>query len=349
VDKIVITSDEIKKNSIINSSPVLHNQCVPLWWRFLSGLFILVPPILFLIIIISLIINRHKNISVKYSYTFHYCFLLIISGIIWIFLWTLFTNDVSDKIQKSLISDTPISIKIVPQLPSSVPFSGKDVASEFSPMVIAIHNSLMVGIPNNDRVCGAGAIIAIRKEGCLVLTSKHIIDALVDYQNEKQDVVISLNDGQLTNAKVVGIHRDLDLSLLLISKMEDTIYYLQPIRKYNTIEAGESVFVIGHPEGLAFSISNGLVSQKRNEELIQISAPVSPGNSGGPVYDEYGNLIGIVQSVLDKTKKPNAENLNFAVRADAIFKKENWYLTDIGNKLISIFSSNNNDSTDDYK
>ncbi len=340
MNKIIITSDEIDKSKNINE-PILHNQSVPLWWRLLSCLFVLIPPILFLIIIISLILNRRKNLSVKYSYTLHYCLLLIISGIIWIFLLALLPNDVTEKIQKPLFLDTPISIKTIPKLPSDSPFFGTDIATVFSPMVIAIHTTGMEGILNNDRVYGAGVIIAILKEECLIMSSKHVIDAISDYQNENQIVPISLHDGQQAIAKVVGMHKTLDLSLLWINKTRDNIKFLQPVRNYNTIEVGESVFVIGHPEGLAFSISNGLVSQKRNEKFIQISAPVSPGNSGGPVYDEYGNLIGIVQSALDKTKKPNAENLNFAVRADALIKKENWSLTDIGANLISLFSINN--------
>ena len=55
-----------------------------------------------------------------------------------------------------------------------------------------------------------------------------------------------------------------------------------------------------------------------NGSTIQMSAPVSPGNSGGPVFDDRGNLVAIVTSMVDKHGDPNAENLNFAVRADAL-------------------------------
>src|SRR5204862_12392 len=92
--------------------------------------------------------------------------------------------------------------------------------------------------------------------------------------------------------------------------------------------------VIGHPQGLTYTVSSGLVSQKRDSELIQISAPISPGNSGGPVYDSRGNLIGIVEAVIDKVRSPNAENLNFAVRADILLKTRDWDLTDIGKEKL---------------
>jgi hypothetical protein len=58
--------------------------------------------------------------------------------------------------------------------------------------------------------------------------------------------------------------------------------------------------------------------------MLQISAPVSPGNSGGPVYDEQGNLVGVVSSTLDKSAQPNAENLNFAVAAKALLREAGW-------------------------
>jgi serine protease Do len=86
---------------------------------------------------------------------------------------------------------------------------------------------------------------------------------------------------------------------------------------------GEPIFVIGHPQGLRFTLSNGIISREEGG-IIQISAPISPGNSGGPVYDERGNLLGIVTSTTDKSVNPNAENLNFAIASDALRTASNW-------------------------
>jgi hypothetical protein len=58
--------------------------------------------------------------------------------------------------------------------------------------------------------------------------------------------------------------------------------------------------------------------------VLQISAPVSPGNSGGPVYDEYGNLLGVVTSKVARSVDPEAENLNFAVSTDALLHESDW-------------------------
>lgn len=346
MDKIIITSDEIEKSDNLNKKHLVKSQVIPLWWRLLSGLFIMLPPVLFLITIIGLIINRRKYLSVRYAHSLHYCWLLLISGIIWMFLGILLKFNVSSKLQRPFLNETSISLSATPSVLSKSPFSGKEIASEFSPMVIAIHKTGIEGITNDAQIYGAGVIVNASKEGCLILTSKHVTDAVSYYQDQNQIVSISLRDNQKAIAKVVGMHLTLDLSLLWVRRVGDKNVFQQSIRKYNTVEVGETVFVIGHPEGLEFSISNGLVAQKWDEELIQISAPISPGNSGGPVYDDHGNLIGIVQSGFDKEKLPNAENLNFAVRADVLVNPDTWSLLEEGAKVIATFSLKNNNLFD---
>ncbi len=86
---------------------------------------------------------------------------------------------------------------------------------------------------------------------------------------------------------------------------------------------GAEIFVIGHPEGLRYTLSTGIISGLRDDE-VQISAAVSPGNSGGPVYDHRGNLIGIVSSKFDRNRDANAENLSFAAKADGFQRKSGW-------------------------
>jgi len=73
-------------------------------------------------------------------------------------------------------------------------------------------------------------------------------------------------------------------------------------------------------------MSSGIVSRKDAEGRLQISAPVSPGNSGGPIYDATGRLLGIVSWKVDRARNPNAENLNFGVMAEALLKTDGWIL-----------------------
>ena len=88
------------------------------------------------------------------------------------------------------------------------------------------------------------------------------------------------------------------------------------IRSVAELEIGESVYAVGTPKGLDFSISNGIVSQLRGKDgesapLIQTNAAISPGSSGGGLFDSRGRLVG-----LTTWKIREGENLNFAIPVD---------------------------------
>ena len=81
------------------------------------------------------------------------------------------------------------------------------------------------------------------------------------------------------------------------------------------VVVGESVVVIGNPIGLEHTMTDGMVSSRRvyeGKRYIQMSAPVSPGNSGGPVFDEHGDVIGVTVAKLW------GENLNLAIPIDVL-------------------------------
>jgi S1-C subfamily serine protease len=113
-----------------------------------------------------------------------------------------------------------------------------------------------------------------------------------------------------------------------------TAEFAQPDEVPKNLVPGEAVYVIGHPEGLNFTISNGIIS-RLDGDTVQISAPVSPGNSGGPVYDDHGNLVGVVTAKMDRTIAPNAENLNFAASAELLGRLNGWEFMSEGKRLFS--------------
>ncbi|MEM6994815.1 MAG: trypsin-like peptidase domain-containing protein [Myxococcota bacterium] len=81
------------------------------------------------------------------------------------------------------------------------------------------------------------------------------------------------------------------------------------------VTVGEPVIVIGNPIGLEHTLTDGLVSSRRlweGKKYIQMSAPVSPGNSGGPVFNTYGEVVGVTVAKL------HGENLNLAVPIDKL-------------------------------
>ena len=147
---------------------------------------------------------------------------------------------------------------------------------------------------------------------------------------DKHRAMLSLSSGVWAGAEVVARHTNLDLVLVWVPRHSGNGEFAQPIA---TAKEGESIFVIGHPEGLKYTLSTGIISRMENSTL-QISAPVSPGNSGGPVYDQQGNLLGVVSSTLDKSYQPNAENLNFAVTAQAFLKESGWEFAKDGQERL---------------
>ncbi len=96
---------------------------------------------------------------------------------------------------------------------------------------------------------------------------------------------------------------------------------LQPIkgvRPIGNLEIGEAVYAIGNPHGLERTISEGLVSGVRDLgdiRLIQTSAAISPGSSGGGLFDARGNLVGITALTLR-----NSQQINFAIPAEDFWK-----------------------------
>ena len=78
------------------------------------------------------------------------------------------------------------------------------------------------------------------------------------------------------------------------------------------VQVGEKVVLIASPQGLDLTVNEGVISASRNSgegyQLFQTSAAASPGSSGGGMFNEYGELIGIVSF-----KLPSGENLNFAL------------------------------------
>ena len=85
------------------------------------------------------------------------------------------------------------------------------------------------------------------------------------------------------------------------------------IRDFDSLAVGETVYTIGSPKGLERTLGQGLLSGLRKMdglEYVQITAPVSEGSSGGGLFDDRGNLIGITTFTVR-----DSQNLNFAIAA----------------------------------
>lgn len=121
------------------------------------------------------------------------------------------------------------------------------------------------------------------------------------------------------NATVVSTDKFNDLAIIKINDVHFNGFGTIPYSvKTSTSEVGEDVFVLGYPltstMGDEVKLTTGVISSKTGFQgdvsLYQISAPIQPGNSGGPLFDGSGNLIGIVNA-----KHSGAENVSYAIKA----------------------------------
>lgn len=101
-----------------------------------------------------------------------------------------------------------------------------------------------------------------------------------------------------------------------------TLVPVAGMRGYDALEVGEKVYTLGSPIGLELTLSDGIISGRREVEgfkLVQTTAPISPGSSGGGLFDARGNLIGVTTLVLAGQQRLN-QALNFAIPADAFWQ-----------------------------
>jgi len=165
-----------------------------------------------------------------------------------------------------------------------------------------------LGIP--DRVLGTGFYIDPRG---YVLTNYHVISSEVDPKYEGYSrLSVRPSDAPETRipAKVVGYDRLLDLAVLKVDAKPEFVF------SFDRAQAplpGERIYAIGSPVGLENTITSGIVSAVGRRllptgEVIQVDAALNPGNSGGPLVDGEGRVLGVVFAGL-----PNYQGLNFAI------------------------------------
>ncbi len=119
--------------------------------------------------------------------------------------------------------------------------------------------------------------------------------------------------GEQFSASVEVADEEFDLCRLSVSGLTAPAV---PIGSIDSLRTGQKVYAIGAPQGLELTISDGIVSAFREMpqgRIIQTTAPISPGSSGGPLFDAYGRLVGIMTF-----QHRSGQNLNFAVPADWI-------------------------------
>ncbi len=168
-----------------------------------------------------------------------------------------------------------------------------------SPRVIAQRTIPSVALISTPTGLGTGFVV--RADG-RIATNHHVVDGALE-------AVVTLGEVEYRNVRVVASDPKHDLVLLAIDALDLPVL---PLGDSTDVHPGQEVVAIGHPLGLGNTISDGLVSGIRElgpgMRLLQVSAPISTGSSGGPLLDEQGRVIGISTLVVTK-----GQNLNFGV------------------------------------
>lgn len=165
-----------------------------------------------------------------------------------------------------------------------------------------------VGLP--DSVIGSGFFI---DERGYLLTNYHVIESEVDPKYEGYSrlyVRLSGSPEDRIPAKVVGYSRIFDIALLKVEINPPYVFSLTDVRD---VPPGTRIYAIGSPGGLESTITSGIISANGRRFLqmgdqIQMDAPVNPGNSGGPLFDEQGQLVGVVFAGIQQF-----QGVNFAI------------------------------------
>ena len=196
--------------------------------------------------------------------------------------------DLAERLMPSVVNistTTTVTTQSNPfpfQFPPGSPF--EDMFKEF-------------GAPQERQSSALGSGFIIDEKG-IVVTNNHVI-------SDAEDIIVRVNGDKEFNAKVIGADPLSDIAVLQLETNEKFI----PVKFGNSDKAriGDWVIAIGNPFGLGGTVTSGIISARnrsiglsRYEDYIQTDASINSGNSGGPLFDMNGDVIGINTAILGR-------------------------------------------------
>lgn len=187
------------------------------------------------------------------------------------------------------------------------------VVDTVGPAVVQIGVTKLVGYSpfgGGQLAQGAGSGVIFAPDG-YILTNSHVVDGA-------RQVTVTLADGHDVKGEVVGQDPDTDVAVVRIAAPNGTQLRAAKLGDSDKLKVGQLVVAIGSPVGLQSTVTAGIVSALHRtlpgyggqmiEDIIQTDAAVNPGNSGGPLVDSTGAVIGINVAVVQQ-----AQGLSFAI------------------------------------
>jgi serine protease Do len=185
------------------------------------------------------------------------------------------------------------------------PLPARDLFKKVSPSVYWVRSD-PTGIGGSSRY---GSAIAVSEHEAV--TNCHIVA-----QADARLTMGRSQTGESAEAELVAV--DFDADRCVVKARSLTLNAVGGIRRYDSLEVGETVFAVGNPRGMERTLSDGLISGMRSRDdirLIQFTAAISPGSSGGGLFDAHGNLVAITSYSLK-----GAQGINFAIPAEDFWR-----------------------------
>ena len=161
---------------------------------------------------------------------------------------------------------------------------------------------------------GSGVLISAEGK---ILTAAHVVQAA-------DQICVEFFNGQLIPARVIATSTSADVALLQLERVP-TNAVVSAMGDSNKVDVGDQIFIIGSPYGLSHSLTvghvsaryapNSIVSLPEAAELLQTDAAINSGNSGSPMFNMKGEVIGVVTNILSRSG--GSEGLGFAVTSKA--------------------------------
>jgi serine protease DegQ len=165
----------------------------------------------------------------------------------------------------------------------------------------------------DERGVGTGVVIV---DNGTILTNLHVVQG-------SRRIKVIFDDGLESDADIVGLQPQHDLAVLKARKIPDDLQ-AATMRSTSDLQPGDRVTAVGFPFGIGPSVSHGVVSGLKREfrspegqriltNLIQFDAAANPGNSGGPLVTDDGEVVGIVTAIYNPTSERFFVGIGFAV------------------------------------
>jgi S1-C subfamily serine protease len=216
------------------------------------------------------------------------------------------TRDVKETIDMVMASATP------------APAYSQLVYQQIRPSLILIQTKATTPSGVRDDSLGSGVIINVEGD---ILTSLHVIA-------NAREIKVTFADGTESTAQVIAEQPENDIAIIRADQ-PPAVIIPAVLGNPNAMQVGDEAFVVGNPYGLYSSMSAGVISgfertfkahgsDNEMTGLIQIDTAVNPGNSGGPLLNRYGHVIGIVEGIVSPPGEEFFIGIGFAVPITSI-------------------------------